>query len=346
MKPLAANDYLWNTEKFEIPAICAVFGKDSFLKFHAVRAIRDNVLNAGDAEFSLSRFDGTTAEIKDVLSDVATRAMFGGGRRLVWMEDADAFLTKHRDSLEHYAESPAPGGVLLLELDGFPSTTKLYKKLIDVGLIVDCAPLPEKEIPKWIVRWAKVQHKTPCDANAADLLVDLIGPELGLLDQELAKLSLYVPPKGMITLETVRQHVSARRMLEVYKMLNLALDGKAAETIRELDKLLLDKEFPPYRILNNISYTLRELAAATQLVIDGEKTGKKISVSTALNSVISKKFLLNQAEQQLLKLGRRRGAKLLQWLLQADLDIKGDSRCEPRLILETLLLRIADPRLK
>jgi len=347
MKPVSANDYLGDAGKFEIPAVCVVFGKDSFLKYHVIRALRNRILKDGDAEFSLSRFEGTTAEIKQVLSEVSTRAMFGDDRRLVWIEDADSFLTRYRDLLENYIDKPSPSGVLLLELDGFPSNTKLYKKLVDVGLIVDCAPPAEKEVPKWVVRWAKQHHKTPCDGDAASMLVDFVGPELGLLDQELAKLSLYVPPKGTITAEIVRQNVGAQRTRKLYEMLNLALSGKAADAIRELDKLLLlDKESSPIGILAYLSKALRQLGAATQLYLSGEKAGKRISVTAALEAVGVEKFRLAQSEQQLALLGRRRGSMLLQWLLQADLDMKGASRSDPRLILETLLIRIADPQLK
>ena len=344
---MKSTDYLFEAAKHEIPAICAVYGKDTFLRHHAIRAIRTNVLADDESEFSLSRFDGKIVEIEQVLTDVSTQAMFGSGRRLLWIDDADPFVTKYRDVLETYADKPSKSGVLLLELDAFASNTRLYKKLEQVGFLIDCSPLPDKEIAKWLIRWSKQQHKTPCDADAAAMLTDLMGTELGLLDQELAKLSLYVPPKGAITAEIVRQNVGAQRDLEVYQMLNLALSGKAADAIRELDKILfLNKDMPPVRILTNISYTLRELAAATLLILDGEKTDKKVSVTTALNTALSKKFLLQQAEQQLLKLGRRRGVKLLQWLVQADLEMKGESRSDPRLILENLLVRIADPRLK
>ena len=347
MKPVSANDYLGDAGKFEIPAVCAVFGKDSFLKFHTIRTIRDSVLKDGDAEFSLSRFEGATAEIKQVLSEVSTRAMFGDDRRLVWIEDADSFLTRYRDLLENYIDKPSPSGVLLLELDGFPSNTKMYKKMADAGMIVDCAPPAEKEVPKWVVRWAKQHHKTPCNNDAAAMLVDFVGPELGLLDQELAKLSLYVPPKGTITAEIVRQNVGVQRARKLYAIQNLALSGKAADAIRELDKLLLlDKDSTPTGVLAYLSKAIRQLVAAAHLYLDAEKSGKRISVTAALTAVGVEERNLAQSERQLGLLGRRRSSKLPQWLLQADLDMKGASQSNPRLVLETFLIRIADPQLK
>ena len=62
-----------------------------------------------------------------------------------------------------------------------------------------------------------------------------------------------------------------------------------------------------------------------------------------------KRFVLEKAERQLRQLGRARGGQLFQWLLEADLALKGASSSPPRarLVLEELIVRlstIADPR--
>jgi len=65
-----------------------------------------------------------------------------------------------------------------------------------------------------------------------------------------------------------------------------------------------------------------------------------------LEQVGVKGFFLAKTEKQLRLLGRFRGAKLNALLLQADMDIKGASRLDPRLILEKFLFVLSDPRLK
>ena len=342
---MKSTDYLFDAAKHKIPAVCAVYGKDSFLKFHVLHAIREQVLADGDAEFSLSRFEGKTAEIEKVLTEVATQSMFGGGQRLVWIEDADPFLTKCRDLLEAYVDKPSKNGVLLLELESFPSNTRLYKKLEQVGFLVDCAPPPDRDIPKWLVRWAKHYHKITCNADAAAMLVDLIGAELGLLDQELTRLSLYVPPKGAITAEIVRENVGGQRIRKIYEILSHTLAGKPADAIRTLDNLLmLDKKAEPIGILAYISKALRQLGAAALLFRDAKQAGKPISVTAALEAAGVERP--DQSVQHLNALGSRRAEKLLHWLLQTDLAMKGASSYDPRLALETLLIRVAEPRLK
>ena len=54
--------------------------------------------------------------------------------------------------------------------------------------------------------------------------------------------------------------------------------------------------------------------------------------------------LLDMAERQLRHLGRARGKQIYRWLLEADLDLKGDSAMPPRLILKRLIVRLAAPK--
>jgi DNA polymerase-3 subunit delta len=184
-----------------------------------------------------------------------------------------------------------------------------------------------------------------CDATTAGLLVDLIGTELGLLDQELAKLALVVPQGGKVTADSVMENVGSWRTRTTWEMLDLALAGNVPEAIRQLDMLLQAGE-NPVGILAQVAYTLRRLAAATQLILDAEKQGKRLLLPSALSQAGVKQFVIQKSEAQLKRLGRHRGAKLLDWLLKADLDFKGDSRISPRMSIEQLILKIAAPQLK
>ncbi|MCL2303881.1 MAG: DNA polymerase III subunit delta [Planctomycetaceae bacterium] len=341
------TDYLWEPHAHPVKPVCVLFGEETYLKHLAFRQIRDQTLSQEDAEFSLSRFDGSSKDLKfpAILEEVSTSAMFGGGMRLIVIEDADKFVTNNREPLEKYCEKPSKTGILMLLVSTFPSNTKLYKKVDATGLLIDCSPLKEKDIFSWGVRWAKQQHKITVAKDAAEMLVTLVGTELGLLDQELAKLALIDSAQGKIDAKLVESSVGTWRTKTTYEMLDLALDGKTAEAIKQLDNLFLAGE-NPVGILAQISYTLRKLGLATQLILQTERLGKKIEVTRALEQVGVKGFVLTKTEKQLRQLGRFRGAKLNALLLQADMDLKGASRIDPKLILEKFLFVLADPRLK
>lgn len=341
-KPLQAVDYLAHPEKHPPRPVCAVFGDDSFLRRQAILAIRASVLGSDESEFSLSTFDGRDTLFRDVHEELSTVAMFGGDKRLAIVEGADEFVTRYRPQLEDYVAKPARSGVLVLEIESFPSNTRLHKAVAESGLLVDCSAPAAARLVKWLVDWARQTHQAQLSQTAAEMLVDLIGPELGLIDQELAKLALMTGSDKKITPELVTRAVGGWRTKTTWEMLDAALDGKVAEAMSQLDRLLASGE-QPVGLLAQISASLRRLAAATRLVLRAEDAGRRVSLRDALERAGIRSFVVQKAERQLKLLGRQRGGQLYGWLLQADLDLKGDSAMPPRLILERLIVRLAAP---
>ncbi len=342
-KALHAIDYLAAPDEHPPRPVCVAFGNEPFLRRQVLARLRKEVLPTDDADFSFASFDGRKAELRDVLDELATVAMFGGQTRLVLVEDADDFVTRYRGDLEDYVARPSATGVLVLEVKSWPSNTRLYKSVASGGLPIDCSAPKAAQLTRWLVNWAKQVHGVKLASPAADLLVEMVGPELGLLNQEVAKLALTAAPGGKIAVEAVTRSVGSWRAKTTWVMLDAALAGNARDALVQLDRLILAGEHP-IAILAQISSQLRRLAAATQLVLRAESLGRRMAVGAALEQAGVKRFVLQKAEQQLRRLGRHRGAQLYRWLLQADLDLKGASLVDPRLILERLIVRLAAPQ--
>ena len=83
-------DYLAAEANYVPAAVTVVFGEEPFLKRLALRSLRQRVL--GDDIAPLDRFDGASAQWRDVHDELSTMALFGGGRRLVLIDDADEFV--------------------------------------------------------------------------------------------------------------------------------------------------------------------------------------------------------------------------------------------------------------
>jgi DNA polymerase III subunit delta len=338
-KPIPALDYLAQPDKHPPQPVCAVFGDESFLRRQAILCLRAAALGGDDGDFSLSTFEGRSTQFRDVHEVVSTVAMFGG-KRLAVVEDADEFVTRYRTQLEDYVARPSSSGVLVLDLDSLPSNTRLHKSIAAAGLLIDCgAPTPAR-LGKWLADWAKQHHHVQLPQAAAEMLVELIGPELGLLDQELAKLALMAGEEKKITAELVTRSVGGWRTKTTWEMLDAAMDGNVREAMLQLDRLLASGE-QPVGLLGQISASLRRFAAATRLVLQTETAGRRINLREALEQAGVRSFVLQKAERQLKLLGRRRGAQLYRWLLQADLDLKGESAMPSRLILERLIVRLS-----
>lgn len=322
------------------PPLCVVFGDEAFLKRQALRALRRLVVAEQDAEFGAQVFEGANARWADVLEELSTQPMFGG-KRLVVVQQADAFVSQNRALLEEYAARPRSNAVLVLEVQNWPATTRLYKMLDAQGLQIDCRALRPAEVPGWLAAWARQEHGVRLSSAAASALLEMLGPELGLLDQELAKLAVSAGRGGSVDADLVRE-MAAWRARTVWDMLDAALEGDLPTALAELDRLLLAGE-TPVGLLAQMGASLRRLAAATATVVAAEKAGRKMPLREALRAAGVNAYYLEKTERQLRRLGRQRGQALLGWLLEADLALKGGSQLHPRIILETLLVRIGTP---
>jgi DNA polymerase-3 subunit delta len=333
-------DFLDNPGKAKVQPVWAVHGDEGFLKRRVLAALRALVLGPDDDGFNLSTHPGDKAAWAPVLDDLQTLP-FLGPRRLVVVEGADPFVSRERSRLEKYVTAHPPGsappaGVLVLELQSLPSNTKLAKLLGDKGAIACKAPRPE-ELLKWCTEWSQQRHGKELAAPAARLLVDLVGADMGLLDQELAKLAVYAGSAARIETADVDKLVGSSRSENTWKIFDLIGTGQAGPALELLNRLL-DQGEEPLRLLGAFSMQLRRLAQAARLSAEG------VSLGDALEQAGVPPFARRQAEQQMRHLGRRRLESLYDWLLQTDFGIKGASPLPPRTLMERLVVQLARAR--
>ncbi|MCA9270476.1 MAG: DNA polymerase III subunit delta [Planctomycetales bacterium] len=329
--------------------ICALFGDEPLLKRLARQAIRRQVLG-DDEDLPVATFDGATAQWRDVRDELCTVSLFGGGPRLVFLDAADKFVSEHRQRLEELAESP-PAGVLVLDVDAWPGNTRLAKAVDKSHLAIDCkAPqsqrgksksIDEKRIAKWLVARTKTEHQRKLGADAAEELLNLVGPELGLLDMELAKLALYVDAGETIGEQLVRDVVGGWRTRSVWDLVDAAAAGRSAEALAGVDRLLAMGE-APHALFGQLSWSLRRFAKAARIYQTAERQGRRMPLAQALEQAGFRSFQLQTAQAQLMQIGRRRAGRLYRWLLEADLALKGTHAHgdRARVILERLLVRL------
>jgi DNA polymerase-3 subunit delta len=125
-------------------------------------------------------------------------------------------------------------------------------------------------------------------------------------------------------------------------MIDAAADGRAADALAQLDRLIAAGE-KPHGLLPQMASSLRRFATATSLIDAAEARRQKLPLRNALSQAGVLPFKLNDAERQLRQIGRTRAAKLTRWLLAADLAIKSHNSADDaaRIELERLIVRLA-----
>jgi DNA polymerase-3 subunit delta len=276
---------------------------------------------------------GDKAEIRDVMAELKTVSMFGD-QRIVMIEDADEFVSKHRAVLEKYVTQPAKGSILILDVKSWPKNTKLFKLVEQHAMALECAELTGAALQKWLQKLAKDQYGKQLDRESAALIIALAGDGLNLLEQEVAKLAALVGDVDTITREDVPKVVGGWRTETTWVMLDAVRDGHPGHAIEALDKLLKSGE-APQKVLGGVTFVFRKFAEATERA----RTGTPLREAIAAAGVFSN--AIGQAEAYLRRIGFERASKILQLLVEADSEMKGGSRVDPALLLERLFVRLA-----
>jgi DNA polymerase-3 subunit delta len=330
-----ALSFLERASKAEPQPVYVIAGDEDFLKRQVLTSLKGLVLGSADESFGLSTYPGDKTEFAAVRDDLDTLP-FLGGRRLIVVEAADPFVTRYRSNLEKYVGQPSATGVLALDVKTWPANTKLAK-LVPEAVTFTCKAPPVYRLPQWCVQWATSRHGKQLAMPAAQLLVDLVGGEMGQLDQELAKLATYVGAAKKIDTADVDVLVGRGHSASAFKIFDAIGANKPADALAILDSLF-DQGEEPIRILAAFSMQLRRLAQAARLSAQGTPSG------AALAQAGVPPFAIRDSEQQLRHIGPRRAGKLYDWLLEADLGMKGSSSLPPRTLLERLIVRLARPK--
>lgn len=331
--------FLERIAKAKVQPLYVLHGDEDFLKRLVLVALRPLVLGPDDDGFALSTYPGDKATWAQVHDELQTLP-FLAPRRLVVVEEADPFVSRERTRLEKFVqELPGKGkitGVLVLDVNTWASTTRLAKMLPEPSLITCKAPASH-HLPQWCVTWCAARHQKQLAATAARLLVELVGPQMGLLDQELNKLALYAGDAPRIEQGDVDALVGQSRAEKTWEIFDLIGAGKPGDALAFLERLF-DQGEEPMKLLGAFSMQLRRLGQAGRLVTQG------VSLNEALERTGVPPFARRSAEAQMRHLGKRRLDLLYTWLLETDLAMKSTGHLSPRLLMERLVVRLARTR--
>src|SRR5436309_2019858 len=130
--------FLDSTSKEVLP-LYVLHGDEDFLKRQVLQALRKRVFGGEEEEFGFSSQPGDKATFAGVHDELATLPLLCP-RRLVMVDNADTFVTKHRPLLEKYAAEPIGQATLVLDVKTWPANTKLAKLVDSKSTIVCKAP--------------------------------------------------------------------------------------------------------------------------------------------------------------------------------------------------------------
>jgi DNA polymerase-3 subunit delta len=216
----------------------------------------------------------------------------------------------------------------VLTVSAWPATTRLYKLVAKVGQAISCHAPKTGDLISWMERAAAKQGKKLA-RQAAQTLLDWVGPDMSALDSEIAKLSAYVGGRQTIQGEDIAAVVTAAAGPVAFELANAIAAGQTPAALKALEKMLRVRG-DEFRTLGAVAWHLRRALLAQRQIASG------VSPRQAVPRMPDP-----QREAFLQMLGRR-GLAVLQAdfrrMIQADLAMK--SGAEPKAALQELLVAL------
>lgn len=220
-------------------ALYLLVGPERFIIDQTVAALRGAAdTGAAGASFNEDRFTAGEVPIDTVLAAARTAPMMAA-QRYVQVSAVERWDQKGKggaaamDALDAYAADPVPSTVLVLVAQKLNGGRRLVKRAKKAGFLVPCDPLSRGQLPRWIRGRARgLGHEL--DRGSAELLAELLGPELSPVADALERLSLYVGPDAPIDGSAIAAVVTRVRQETVWALVDALAEQDLAGALGAL----------------------------------------------------------------------------------------------------------------
>lgn len=294
--------FLQQLHKGQIHTVYYFHGEEALLQQRALKALEQHILPEGLEDFNRDILSGADVTPKQI-ADMAMNLPFMAERRLLLVHAPLPFLSIPKTdkagqaSLQYlldYLDQPNPQCVLVLCGEGaLPKTGTLPKKLQDIAVQVEFAPLKGKGLEQWIVAYVD-RHGRSIDRQALEYLSSINSFDLQIMEQELNKLLLYRTEEPKITLQHVQQIVTKTVESNIFALSDSIGGKKGREALQVLKDMFILGE-SPQKLVGFLVRHFRNLILVKDYRQQGYDEGQ-MKEKTKLHPFVIKKSI-RQAER-------------------------------------------------
>ena len=297
----------------------------------AVKRLMDLVVPPDFRDFNLDVFYGNECKGDEVASVAQTLPMFAD-RRMVLVKRAGELSSAALEILVSCVADPSPTTCLVFVGEKVDQRKKFFQEMKKKGELVECKRPYENQLGSFIRDEARGLGKR-VEPAAAEMLLYLVGNNLGELVTQLEKVALYVGQREMITVDDVRGIVSDTKVESVFDLANALGERNVGKALRSLATILRDGE-APLMLLAMIARHFRQLWRVRDLMAQ-KVPQQDISRLAGINPYFIKGVIAQARNFTVDDL-----KKVFEGLYATDLALKGGGAKRPALTLEKLVMNV------
>ncbi|MCK5688095.1 DNA polymerase III subunit delta [Myxococcota bacterium] len=325
------KDFDKHASSEELLPVYVLTGEEALLLNEAVSTLKKRALTAAP-DFNQNDFTLGEVSIQEVVDAASTLPMMAE-RRWVLLRNIQKIKSADQATLLDYIKNPSPSSVLCITGTKIDGRSALSKALTKAGYRFDFEAPGQRNLQPWInTRARKKGYKI--NPDAAGLLADLIGPEIGTLDMALDKAATWAGQGKVIELEAIEETVAPTRVEKIFAL----TDAIGRRDLPEATRLVhnaLDGGSHGLMVLTMIARQLRHLIKIKSLP-SSARSNQEIAKAVGIMP-----FVVDNLQRQARQYGPGELEKALLSVARADLRFKS-TRLSGIVILDRLLIEIMD----
>jgi len=239
-------------------SIYVIAGKDESLVNAERRELVEELLEPSQRATGLFDADAASVSASEVLDELRT-VPFLTDKRVVVIKGADDFVSENRQILEKYFDNPSPTGVLILTVKSWSGQTKLAKRLSAVGKLISVTQPKPWQLPQRLCQYANDAHGKKLSDDAAVLLVELTGDDLGRLYSEVDKLATFADKEKAITVNHVELLIGHNRLFNAFEVIDAIMAGEVARAVERLRTMFAEDKSSEYTVVGAFAFHFRRM---------------------------------------------------------------------------------------
>lgn len=238
------------------------FGEDSYNLDSTLHILEETFKPLVTSDFDKETIYSEDRSINDILG-LASAFPFGSEKKLIIVKEAEKI--KDKKPLKDYASSPAEFTVIAFFHNGSITNlgTEPFKTLDANEFLYEAKELKGKNLNAWLISLAEEKGKKLTDENA-QVMVDIVGENRSMLEDQLEKICVYLNLEKEISLESIQQVSSELKQFNIFDLQNAIGIRDKAKSLTIANNLL-DNGAEPTFIITMLTRYFTGLAKITEL---------------------------------------------------------------------------------